>query len=75
MEGIGWNELRTIDMSLPVMEDYKKDWKNWAYEVGEFIFYLCAMLGLLVIVAVIALIVAVWVGSATLELMVTYFPR
>ena len=75
MEGIRWEELKAIDMSLPAIEKYKKTWKNWAREAGEFIFYSAIMLLTLAAVGIIGLILAVWLGTVVLEQMVIHFPR
>ena len=75
MDGIGWEELRAIDMSLPVQIVNKKTWKSWAYEIGEFIFYGLAVIALFGFVAIIGMIAAIWIGTTTLEVLVNLFPR
>lgn len=75
MDAITWADLQSIDMELPQAQICKKNYRDYAVEVAEFLAYGALMVATIGVFLGVMAFIALWGGLALLEIMVINFPR
>ena len=75
MDAITWADLQSIDMELPQPKVCKKNYRDYAIEVAEFLGYGALMAAAIAAFLGVMAIIGLWGGLILLEQLVINFPR